>query len=283
MMGKKSSHIIAFNGEIGAFADLAARQIFPNTKTLPCASFLDAVKAVKAGKASAAVIPIENSLAGRVMDVHHLLPESGLHIINEHFQRIQLHVLGLKKANIKNIKLLSSQPTALAQCRNFISKNRLQTQGTLSTTRAIQNIIEDQNVQHAALGSSLAAELYDLKILAKNVEDADHNTTRFIVMAKDKLPKTLQRGKYITSFVFTVRNVPAALYKALGGFATNGINLLKLESYLQDGQFVAAQFYAEAETHMQAEAFQNALDELKFYTHNINLLGCYKSHPFRQQ
>lgn len=274
---------IAFNGESGTFADMACRKAFPKFKTLPCSSFKDALDAVRNHKATYAMIPIDNSLAGRVMDVHHLLPQSGLHIIAEHFLRIEQHIMGLKNAKLNDIKAIISHEHALQQCKKMIHEKKWQARSATSTTAAAKIVTETKDPTTAAIASELAAKLFNLKILKKNVEDSNHNTTRFVVMGKEALPKIYKKGDYITSFVFRVRHVPAALYKALGGFATNGINLLKLESYISEGSFIAAQFYVEAGTHLQSAAMKHALDELKFYTDNITILGCYEADAYRKK
>ena len=276
-----SDRIIAFQGAPGAYSDLACRDVHPALKTLPSAVFEDAFDAVREGAADLVMIPIENSVAGRVADIHHLLPESRLHIIGEHFQRVDHHLLGVKGAAIGELTHVHSHVHALDQCRNLIRELGVTPVMHADTAGAAADVAARGDKTQGAIASELASDICDLASLKANIEDADHNTTRFIIMAREPRIPEPASGPLITTFVFRVRNVPAALYKALGGFATNGINMTKLESYLIGGSFQAAQFYADVEGHPQDLGLKLALDELAFYTREVTVLGVYPSHPFR--
>ncbi|NQV54512.1 MAG: prephenate dehydratase [Rhodospirillales bacterium] len=273
---------IAFQGEIGANSDLACRAVRPDMETLPCHTFEETFAAVSDGTAELALIPIDNSVAGRVADIHHLLPDSGLTIIGEHFQRVEHHLLAVKGAALGDLTHVHSHVHALNQCRDVIQELGLVAIVHVDTAAAARDIAERGEKQHAAIASALAGEIYGLNSLRANIEDAEHNTTRFLVMALDGARAAPGSGELITSFVFRVRNVPAALYKALGGFATNGINMTKLESYLVGGGFVAAQFYAEVDGHPDDTNLALALEELAFYSHEVRILGVYPADPFRK-
>jgi len=275
------ARLIAFQGEPGAYSDLACRQVFPRWKTLPCAAFEDAIAAVTRGRAALAMLPIENSLAGRVADIHHLLPDSGLHIIGEHYQRVNHHLLAVKGARLSDLKIVRSHVHALSQCRKLIRALGLKAEVAADTAGSAAEIAARGDKRVAAIASELAGEVYGLVSLKKNIEDAGHNTTRFLIMAKE-LRRTGNHGLVVTTFVFRVRNVPAALYKALGGFATNGVNMTKLESYMVGGRFTATQFYADVEGHPAERSLKLALDELKFFTAELKILGVYPGHPFRR-
>ncbi len=273
---------IAFQGAPGAYSDLACRSAFADMATLPCRSFEDTFEAVRSGKAALAMIPIENSVAGRVADIHHLLPDSGLHIVAEHFQRVNHHLLGVPGAKISGLTHVHSHIHALNQCRKLIRELGIEPVEHVDTAAAAADIAAGGDRTQAAIASELAAEMDNLVSLRANIEDADHNTTRFVVMAAEASDPGVDTPNLMTSFVFRVRNVPAALYKSLGGFATNGVNLTKLESYVDAG-FVAAQFYADAEGHPEQKALKLALEELAFITHEVKILGVYPAHPFRLQ
>ena len=276
------SNVIAFQGFPGAYSDLACRNVYPEWATLPCETFDDAFLAVRDGKATLAMIPVDNTLAGRVADVHHLMPESGLHIIGEHFQPIQHSLLAIKSAKIENLKYVHSHIHALPQCKKRIKELGLKPQVHADTAGAAQEIQKQNNPEHAAIASSLAAKIYELDILENDIQDADHNTTRFLILAKDTdTPKKEGSRKYITSFIFNVRNIPAALYKALGGFATNNVNMVKLESYV-DKNFQVAQFYVDIVGHTDDKNVALALEELNFYAENVTMLGTYPAHDFRK-
>src|SRR5215469_13964452 len=235
---------ISFQGAPGAYSDLACRHVFPEMMTLPCAQFEDAFAAVREGRARLAMIPIENSVAGRVADIHHLMPDSELHIIGEHFERVNHHLLAVPGATIETLRTVRSHVHALSQCRLLIRSLGLVPQVAADTAGAAAEIAERNDPSVAAIASELAGQIYGLVPLKENIEDAEHNTTRFLIMARE--PDRPPRGTpTVTTFLFNVRNVPAALYKALGGFATNGINMTKLESYMVGGAFAATQFYAD--------------------------------------
>ena len=272
---------IVFQGEPGANSHLACRQAYPKAEAMPCPTFEDCFAAVDKGAADLAMIPIENSLAGRVADIHHLLPESGLHIIAEHFLPIEFHLMAPKGATIASIRSVHSHIHALGQCRKIIRRHRWRTVISGDTAGAAREIAQGGDVGQAALAPRLAADTYRLTILKENVEDEAHNTTRFIVLAKRPVRPKPGSGPVITTFVFRVRNVPAALYKGMGGFATNGVNMTKLESYQLDGRFFATQFYADVEGHPADRPVKLALEELAFFSTEVRILGVYPASGFR--
>ncbi len=274
---------VAFQGEPGAYANLAAREALPHVMAVPRPTFDDAVEAVRAGDTDLCIIPVENSLHGRIADIHHLLPEAGLYIVGEHFHRVRHQFLGLKGARLEDIKTVYSQGPALGQCRKIIRELKLTAQNWHDTAGSARHIAELKDPTVAAIASSLAAEIYGLDILRADVEDEPHNMTRFLIMARepDDAPNDGQR--VVTTFVFRVRNVPAALYKALGGFATNGVNMTKLESYQLGGSFNATQFYADIEGHPEERNVRLALEELQFFTSRLTVLGVYPAHSFRAE
>jgi len=274
---------IAFQGDIGANSDLACRRVYPDFTPLPCTTFEDMFAAVREGHATLAMVPIDNSVAGRVADIHHLLPESGLHIIGEHFQRVEHQLLAVKGAALAELKYVHSHVHALNQCRNTIQSLGLTPMVHVDTAAAAREIAKRGEKAHAAIASELAGEIYGLDCLRPNMEDAEHNTTRFLIMAREPKEAPADSGDVVTSFVFRVRNVPAALYKALGGFSTNGINMTKLESYMVGGGFIAAQFYAEVDGHPSHTNMRLALEELDFFSREVHILGVYPAHPFRKQ
>lgn len=282
-MAAKTDDLIAFQGLPGAYSDLACRTVFPDMGTLPCAAFEDVFAAVHDGKATLAMIPVENSVAGRVADIHHLLPDSGLHIIGEHFLRVNHQLLGLKGAKLAQLKTVHSHVHALSQCRNTLRKLGLTAVVHADTAGAAKELSEKRTPSMGAIASTLAAEIYGLDVLRDNIEDEEHNTTRFLVMAEDPIDPDPAEGVVVTSFVFRVRNVPAALYKALGGFATNGVNMTKLESYMIRGQFVATQFYADIEGHPNQTPVRLALEELGFFSREVKILGVYTASPNRRR
>jgi prephenate dehydratase len=277
------SRRIAFQGAPGAYSDLACRQVYPQLTTLPCETFEDAIAAVRDGTAGLAMLPIENSIAGRVADIHHLLPDSGLYIIAEHFQRVNHHLLALTGASLGGLKIVRSHVQALSQCRGLIRELGLKSVVAADTAGAAAEIAERGDRSEAAIASELAGEIYGLVSLKENIEDAEHNTTRFLVMARAPKETRPSDAPLVTSFVFRVRNVPAALYKALGGFATNGVNMTRLESYMLGGRFTATQFYADVEGHPEDRPLKLALDELHFFSREVKLLGTYPAHPFRRE
>jgi prephenate dehydratase len=278
-----TANTIAFQGELGANTHLACREVHPTMTPLACQTFEDAFAAVKEGKARLAMIPIENSLYGRVTDIHHLLPESGLYIIGEYFQRVHHQLLGVKGATLKDLKSVMSQIPALGQCRNIIRELGLKMIVGADTAGSARHIAEAGDKTVAALASALAAEIYGLDILKANVEDAAHNTTRFLQMSAEPDDAEMSAAPVVTTFVFRVRNVPAALYKAMGGFATNGVNMTKLESYQLEGSFNATQFYADIEGHPEERNVRLALEELQFFTSSMRILGVYPAHAYRRQ
>lgn len=280
-MNSDPNNHIAFQGELGANGDLACRAVRADMETLPCHTFEDTFAAVRDGKAKNLLIPIDNTVAGRVADIHHLLPDSGLHIIGEHFQRVEHHLLAVKGTKIEELTHVHSHVHALNQCRNIIQELGLQPMVHVDTAAAARDISEREEKAHGAIASELAGEIYGLDSLRGNIEDAQHNTTRFLLMAKDALDLAPDESDVMTSFVFRVRNVPAALYKALGGFATNSVNMVKLESYLVGGGFVAAQFYAEVDGHPESNNVRLALEELSFFTHEVRIMGAYPRNPVR--
>lgn len=278
MANKKS---IVYQGEPGANSDIAAREAYPGYEPAPCATFEDAFLAVAGGKAALAMIPVENSVAGRVADIHYLMPHSGLHIIAEHFLPIRHQLLGVKGARLKDLQSVQSHIMALGQCRNLIRKLGLTAVIGADTAGSARQIAELGDKRRAAIASTLAGEIYGLDLLAENIEDEAHNTTRFIVLSREPDWAPKDNGPVVTTFVFRVRNVPAALYKALGGFATNGVNMTKLESYQLDGSFSATQFYADVEGHPEDRPLKLALEELAFYSKEVKILGVYPAHAFR--
>ena len=274
---------IAFQGFEGANSHIACRAVHPEMTPLPCISFEDAFAAVRDGDAKYAMIPIDNSVAGRVADIHHLLPDSGLHIIGEHFQRVEHCLVAVRGTKESDLTHVHSHVHALNQCRNVIRELGVEAVVHADTAGAARDIAKLGDKTQGAIASSLAAEVYGLDVLRHNVEDAEHNTTRFLIMAREAADPGPENPETMTSFVFRVRNVPAALYKALGGFATNGINLTKLESYLVDGKFTAAQFYVDAEGHPEETPLKLALEELHFFCPKgaVRILGTYPAHRFR--
>ncbi len=272
---------IAFQGVPGAYSDLACRAAYPGMTTVPCESFEAAIDAVKEGRATLAMLPCENSLAGRVPDIHHLLPRSGLFVIAEQFQRVEHCLLGVKGATLADLKRAHSHTVALGQVRRILREMGLQPVVEADTAGAAELVAHWNRKEEAAIASSLAAEIYGLEILKVNVEDAAHNTTRFYVMATKAVTPDLKTPNLMTTFVFRVRNVPAALYKALGGFATNGVNMTKLESYMMDGEFAATQFMCDVDGHPEHPALRRALEELQFFSSEVRVLGVYPAARFR--
>jgi len=266
---------IAFQGEPGAFSHAAAQNFFPGDDAMGCVTFEETINAVQSGKADFAVVPVENSLYGRITDIHHLLPESGLYIIGETFLRVEMTLLGVPGAKLEDIKAVQSLSVALGQCRKFISQNGYRTINAVDTAGSAREVAEKGDKSVAAIASRFAAQIYGLNVLAENIEDAAHNTTRFLVLSRDQQEAPAGNGKVKTTFVFRVRNVPAALYKAMGGFATNGVNMTKLESYMVGGAFTATQFYADIEGHPSDIGVQHAFEELGFFTDYFRVLGVY--------
>jgi len=244
---------------------------------MPCLTFEDTIAAVQNGDAHFGVVPVENSLYGRITDIHHLLPESGLYIVGEYYLRVEMCLLALKGTTLADIKAVQSLSVALGQCRKFIQQHKLRTISAVDTAGSAKEVAERGDRSLAAIASRFAGELYGLDVLAENIEDASHNTTRFLVMSKRREEAPRDGALVKTTFVFRVRNVPAALYKALGGFATNGVNMTKLESYMLDGSFTATQFYADIEGHPEDDNVKLALEELGFFTDHLRILGVYRA------
>lgn len=272
---------IAYQGELGANSHVACQERFPELESVPCATFEDALHAVKAGECTYAMIPIENSLAGRVADVHHLLPGAGLYMVGEHFLRIQFQLMALSGADLDGIKDIYSHVHALGQCRQIVRKLGAKAHVAGDTAGAARQVAEWKDPSKAALAPALAAEIYGLNILARDVEDAEHNTTRFVILAAEPDDAEPGDGPFVTTFIFRVRNVPAALYKAMGGFATNGVNMTKLESYQVEGAFTATMFYADIDGHPSDRNVRLALEELSFFSSEISVLGTYQASPQR--
>jgi prephenate dehydratase len=266
---------IAFQGELGAYGHQACADARPDYEPLPCATFEDAINAVRNGDADLGMIAVENSTYGRVADVHSLLPESGLHIVDEAFVRVNINLLGVKGATVDQVTDAHGHVVILPQCAGFLKENNIKPRVSTDNARAAREVAEGNDPTQAALASVMAADIYGLDILARDIEDHSRNRTRFLIMSRED--DQTRRGELgmMTSFVFRVRNIPAALYKAMGGFATNGVNMTKLESYMVDGKFTATQFYAEGEGHPDDANVKLALDELGYFTSYLRLLGTY--------
>jgi len=272
---------IAYQGEPGSNSHLVCSRDYPGWETLACASFEDVFAAVEDDRAELAMIPIDNSLAGRVADIHQFLPHTGLHIVAEHFLPIQFMLMGVDGSSLETIRTVHSHVHALGQCRKVIRELGLSPLVSGDTAGAAREIAEAQDPTQAAIAPRMAAEVYGLRILREDVEDEAHNTTRFVVLSREARQAPPDDGPVVTTFVFRVRNLPAALYKALGGFATNGVNMTKLESYMVDGEFTATQFLAEVDGHPDSTPLRRALDELAFFTTDVRVLGVYAADPFR--
>lgn len=276
------SRRIAFQGLPGAYSHLSCKQVQPELEPLPCDTFEDVFQAVRDARAGLAMIPIENSLGGRVADIHHLLPESRLYIVGEHFLRVEHQLLAPPGATLDSIRTAYSHPQALAQCRAMLRELNIQPVASADTAGAAREVAERGDPTTAAIASSLAGEIYGLVSLRSRIEDRLGNTTRFVVMAAQRSDPPPTKAS-ITSLIFQVRSVPAALYKALGGFATNSVNVVKLESYITDSAFTVAQFYAEIEGHVAERHVDYALQELQFFSSMMKILGVYPAHPFRRE
>jgi prephenate dehydratase len=272
---------ISFQGEPGANSHLAARNAYPRMEAVACPTFEDALDLVKTGAAKLAMIPIENSVTGRVADIHHLLPRSGVYIVAEHFERVYQQLLTLPDVKLSELKTVHGHVMALGQCHKAIRALKLKPVPEADIGGAARQLRESGDRTHALIASKLAAEIYGLKVAKADVEDAEHNTTRFVALAAKPVRVRKHDGPVITSFVFRVRNVPAALYKALGGFATNGINVTKLESYLLEGSFKATMFYADIEGHPDERLVKLAMEELHFFSTEVMVLGTYPASPVR--
>ncbi|SEM74829.1 prephenate dehydratase [Loktanella fryxellensis] len=277
-----TSHI-AFQGELGAYGHQACVETRPDHAPLPCATFEDTIEAVRKGDADLGMIAIENSTYGRVADVHSLLPESGLHIVDEAFVRVHVNLLGVQGATVKDVTHAHGHVVILPQCAGFLREHSIRGVVSSDNARAAREVASRGDPTQGALASELAAGIYGLKILARHIEDHARNTTRFVIMARDPDLRRRGRGPMVTAFVFRVRNIPAALYKAMGGFATNGVNMTKLESYMVGGNFTATQFYAEVEGHPDDRSVQLALEELDYFTDHVRLMGVFPAAPRRHE
>ena len=273
---------IAFQGEPGAYSHQACHEARPDMEALPCRTFEDAIEAVRRGEADLAMLPVENSTYGRVADIHHLLPESGLHIIDEAFVRVHINLLAVPGTPLDKIERAMSHTVLLGQCRGFLRQHGIHPVTGADTAGSARQVAAEADPTLAALASELAGEIYGLDVLGRHIEDKSNNTTRFLIMAREADLTRRGPGQMMTTFVFRVRNLPAALYKAMGGFATNGVNMTKLESYMVDGSFSATQFYADIEGHPDDRNVQLALEELAYFTSQMSLLGVYPADPQRR-
>ncbi len=265
---------IAFQGELGAYSHQACREARPDFEALPCRSFEEVIAAVQSGAAAQAMLPVENTTYGRVADIHRLLPGSGLHIVDEAFVRVHISLMALPGVPIEEIETVHAHPVLLPQCQAFLDQHGITGLSAADNAGAAAEISRKELRHEGALASDLAAEIYGLNILARHIEDHEHNTTRFLIMSPDD-DMSRRDDTMMTTFVFRVRNIPAALYKAMGGFATNGVNMTKLESYMVDGSFTATQFYADIEGHPEDPAVRRALEELEYFTEYLKVLGTY--------
>ena len=279
--GDAPPRIVTYQGVPGAFSDEACGQAEPELHASPCASFEEALVAVRERRAERAVIPVENSTFGRVADIHRLLPKAGLHIVAEHFMAIQLQLLACPGASLSDIKVACSHPVALGQCRAFLLEHGIEAVPVVDTAAAAAEVASEGDPTRAAIASESAGAIHGLDSVAANVQGDERNTTRFLVMAREPNEIRSLAPLAMTSFVFTLRNVPAVLYKALGGFATAGVNVVKIESYMVEGTFTTAQFYIEIEGHPEEEWVQVAIDELRHYGSHAQILGVYSAHPYR--
>ena len=271
---------IAFQGALGAYSHAACQAARPDMTPLPCANFEDVIEAVRSGAADLAMLPVENSTYGRVADIHRLLPESGLHIIDESFTRVRISLMALPGVTLDEIKTARAHLVLLPQARSFLDQNNIRAVSAVDSAGAAAELADSADRTSAVLASTLAADIYDLNILARDIEDHQHNTTRFLVMARDA-DLAVRGDTMMTTFVFQVRNIPAALYKAMGGFATNGVNMTKLESYMVNGSFTATQFYADIQGHPEDANVKLAMDELSYFSSMVKILGVYPADKSR--
>ena len=272
---------VAFQGEKGAYSHLACLEIFPTAEAKGCSSFEEAFQLAKDNPDFKIIIPIENSLAGRVADIHYLIPKYKLQIHSEHFQKVNHNLLVIKGTKMKDIKTVRSHSQAIEQCRKIISENNFKTIISTDTAGSAKYISQKNDKSESAIASELSAKIYNLEILKSNIEDESGNVTRFFIMGKESKHPELENKKYITSCIFKLKSVPAALYKALGGFATNGVNLCKLESFSVKNTFDQVNFYIDIEGHIEDPSLQKALEELGFHTQKLDVLGVYEAHEFR--
>ena len=279
-----SSIKIAFQGELGAYSHIACEKLFPGSKIQTCSTFEETFKTAYEDESVKIIIPIENSLAGRVADIHYLLPKYKLQIYAEHFQPVEHNLLIKDNAQLKDIKYIRSHGQAIDQCQKIIQKNKFQTIISADTAGSAKELSKGNDKTIAAIASTLSAKIYKLKILMKNIEDESNNVTRFLIMGKNiDQPSFDKNKKYITSCIFRLKSIPAALYKCLGGFATNQVNLTKLESFSVKNTFDQTNFYLDLEGHIEDVKVQKALEELGFHTQNLNILGVYKASQYRQK
>ena len=280
---KKKVLKISFQGALGSYSHQASTKFFKDPLVVPCDSFEEAIETVRKGKADKAILPVDNSTYGRVADIHSLLPASKLFITAEYFLPVDICMLGTKSSSLKTVTTATSHPVLLGQCKQFLKINNIKPISGYDTAGSARLISEENNQLKGALASKIASQIYGLKILQANVQDNKNNTTRFLVM--EKKPKTLinQQKKIITSIVFQVRNIPAALYKAMGGFATNNVNMIKLESYMLGGSFEATQFFVDIQGHPLDGSVKRALDELRYFTHKLDIIGVYKQSSYRDK
>ena len=279
----QSGKVIAYQGERGSNSHIACKDVFPDFEAVPCRTFEDVFAAVESGDARLAMIPVENTIAVRVGDSHHLLPGSSLHMIGAHYMRIKFQLMGMPGTDIEEVKRAYSHVMALGQCRGYLRARGITAVTAADTAGAARLVSERGDKTAAAIAPSLAATEYGLEILAYDIEDAQHNTTRIVIIAREQVYFPVEEGPAVTAFLFQVRNIPSALYKALGGFATNSVNMTKLESYQIEGSFNASQFYAEIEGHPADRPVQLALEELGFFSSSIKILGVYPAHPARER
>lgn len=275
------SSTIAYQGEPGANSHIACAEAYPGWTALPCATFEDAFAAISDGTADLGMIPIENSIAGRVADIHALIPGAGLHIVGEYFLPIHFQLMGVRGATLAGLRSVYSHVHALGQCRRIIRRLKLAPHVAGDTAGSAREVAGWADPTRAALAPRMAAAIYGLDMLAEDVEDEAHNTTRFVILSREALLRPAQAEPMVTTFVFRVRNVPAALYKALGGFATNAVNMTRLESYMVEGEFTATQFLADVDGHPDDQGLARALEELSFFSREVRILGVYPAHPFR--
>lgn len=273
--------VIAFQGELGAYSHEACHNARPNMTVLPCPTFEDVIEALRSGRADLAMLPVENSTYGRVADIHRMLPFSGLHIVDEAFVRVRIALMSVPGRKLADIRKVRAHLVLLPQSSRFLREHCIAGQAAADSAGAAAELAVSKAPNEGVLASEIAAEIHGLEVLARDIEDNAHNTTRFLIMAREPDYSRRGPGKMMTTFVFRVRNIPAALYKALGGFATNGVNMTKLESYMVDGNFTATQFYADIEGHPEDANVRLALEELKFFTSHMDLLGVYPEDPRR--
>ena len=274
--------IISFQGELGCYSHQASLNIFPDAKVMPCDTFDEAVLSVKNKSSDCTILPVENSTYGRVAAIHELLRETGLNIIEEYFLRVRINLFGVKNSTLKDIEKAFSHSVLLGQCKSFLINNKIEACNYSDTAGAAKFVSEQNKKKFGALASSLAGKIYGLKKLSSDVEDMKNNTTRFLILS-EKSDKNISHTNCITTVIFQVRNIPSSLYKALGGFATNSVNIVKLESYMVGASFTATQFYADIEGHPEQTSVKNALDELKYFTSSYKIIGVYKRHDFREE